>query len=305
MISEVDGAVAVGQRNAGKVPEDEHEAPFLVVHVPGGDDELLALGTGIGVEVMSHDEEHDFARDVAVALPLTCGSTQAEDEEEVPRHANFAKHFEVQDAKHARVQLGTHEEVIDGVASHAVLLSAVEGGEVCSKADQKAAQDGNGQEGTELVNGVVKRPDAGEVQDRQDSKRKVERGKCVAVVLELLAPFVWKRLAPAPYTREQAVAGTLEDEIRPIPEPSLDMGKRACIHVVDELCPKRGPALAWCSGGKFAIIVGSPNPHVPHQNREKDHHGQSANRTTELELARVVNLGVLAFAPSVNNAGIS
>ena len=31
---EVDGAVAVGEGHTGEIPEDEHEAPFLVVHVP-------------------------------------------------------------------------------------------------------------------------------------------------------------------------------------------------------------------------------------------------------------------------------
>ena len=33
---EVDGAVAVRERDAGHVPEDEHKAPFLVVHIPVG-----------------------------------------------------------------------------------------------------------------------------------------------------------------------------------------------------------------------------------------------------------------------------
>ena len=36
VIGKVDGAVAVAKWHTGKVPEDEHEAPFLVVHVPGG-----------------------------------------------------------------------------------------------------------------------------------------------------------------------------------------------------------------------------------------------------------------------------
>lgn len=34
VVGEEDGAVAVGEGYARKVPEDEHEAPFLVVHVP-------------------------------------------------------------------------------------------------------------------------------------------------------------------------------------------------------------------------------------------------------------------------------
>lgn len=243
VVSEVDGAVAVGERNASEVPEDEHETPLLVVHVPGSDDELLALGAGIGVEVVSHDEEHDFTGDVAVALPLTSRRTQAENEQKVPRHADLAEHLEVQDAEHAGVQLGAHEEVVDGVAGHAVLLSAVEGREVRDKTDQETAQDGNRQERTEFVNGIVQWPDAGEVQNSQDSKCRIQGDECVAKVLELLASFMRKRLTPAPDTREQAVASTLKDEIGPIPEPGLGVRKSASVHVVDELGSKGTPTL--------------------------------------------------------------
>lgn len=34
VISQIDSAVAVAQRHASQVPEDEHETPLLVVHVP-------------------------------------------------------------------------------------------------------------------------------------------------------------------------------------------------------------------------------------------------------------------------------
>lgn len=35
VVGKVDGAVAVRKGNASKVPEDEHETPLLIVHVPG------------------------------------------------------------------------------------------------------------------------------------------------------------------------------------------------------------------------------------------------------------------------------
>jgi hypothetical protein len=35
VIGQVDGAVAVRERYTGQVPEDEHETPLLVVHIPG------------------------------------------------------------------------------------------------------------------------------------------------------------------------------------------------------------------------------------------------------------------------------
>ena len=70
VVGEVDGAVAVRQGDTSKVPEDEHEAPLLVVHVPGGHNELLTFGAGVGVEEVSHNQETDLARDVAITLPL-------------------------------------------------------------------------------------------------------------------------------------------------------------------------------------------------------------------------------------------
>lgn len=135
VVGQVDGAMAVGQGNTSKVPEDEHEPPLLVVDVPGGDDELLTFGTGIGVEVVSHNEEPDFAGNVAVPLPLTSSGAETENEEEVPRHADLAEHLEIQNAKHAGVQLGTHEKVINGIARHAMLFATVQSREVGNEAD--------------------------------------------------------------------------------------------------------------------------------------------------------------------------
>lgn len=78
VVGEVDDAVAVGERDARHVPEDEHEPPFLVVHVPGRDDELLALAARVGVQPVRHHQEHDLARHVAVLLVLAHGIAHAE-----------------------------------------------------------------------------------------------------------------------------------------------------------------------------------------------------------------------------------
>ena len=34
VVGQIDGAVAVREGDAGQIPEDQHEAPFLVIHVP-------------------------------------------------------------------------------------------------------------------------------------------------------------------------------------------------------------------------------------------------------------------------------
>lgn len=304
VVGQEDGAVAVREGHAGQVPEDEHETPLLVVHVPGGDDELLALGAGVGVQVVGHDEEENLTRDVAVLLVLASGGSQAENQEEVPGHADLEEHLEVEDAKHAGVQLGTHEEVVDEVAGHAVLLTAPEGGEVGDEADKEAAADGDGQERAKLVNGRVQGPDAGKVQDGQAGHGKVQGQVGVAVVRQLLAALVRERLTVAPDAGKEAVTGTLEDEIRPVPEPRLGVRECAGVDKAGEVLGKLSPGHAGGARRELAIVVRGTNPHVPHENGEEGHHEKGADRATKLSLARVVNLGVLAGPPAVDDADL-
>ena len=73
MVGEVDRAVAVTERYTREVPEYEHEAPFLVVHIPSRDDHFLALRAGVGVEKVGHEQEADFAAHVAVLFVLARG----------------------------------------------------------------------------------------------------------------------------------------------------------------------------------------------------------------------------------------
>lgn len=205
------------------------------VSLPCSDDEFLTFGTSIGVQVMSHDKKHDLARHVTVALVLARSGTQTENEKEVPRHAHLEEHLEIQDTKQARVKLGAHEEIINWVASHAMLLAAPDGRDICDNADEEAAQNGNREKGAKLVNGIVQRPDTGEVKDGENSQGEVQGDESVAIVLELFATFVGQWLSPAPDTWQKTVASTLEDEIRPVPEPSFGVGERASVDIVDEL----------------------------------------------------------------------
>lgn len=69
--------MAVAERHASHVPENEHEAPFLEVHVPTNgdqsqylsskatclpcsDDQFFALSASICVDEVSHDDKADF-----------------------------------------------------------------------------------------------------------------------------------------------------------------------------------------------------------------------------------------------------
>ena len=139
VVGQVNGAVAVTQGDTGQVPEDKHETPLLVVHIPGlllakssiesvgkdrspsGHNALLALGASVGVEEVSHDQKHDLTRNIAVDFPLTGSRTHRKEKQNIPRQTDLEEHLEVQDAEHTGVQLSTHEEIIDGRAGHTVL----------------------------------------------------------------------------------------------------------------------------------------------------------------------------------------
>lgn len=286
VIGKVDRAVAVGQRNTSKVPKNEHETPFLIVHVPGGEDEFLGLAAGIGIEPVSHKQEANFSRYVAVHLVLACSSGQAENDEEVPRHAHLAEHLEVKNAEHARVELGTHEEVIDGVAGHAVLLAAPEGGEVGNEGDNETAADGNRQQRTKLVDNVVKSENTREVQNTEDSECRIHANVRVAVIRQTLVTGVRQRLSVTPNTRKGAVTDTLEYKVRPVPSPDLELWESTSVKKVAQMTQEVCVRLIRTAAGRdLAIVVGCANPHVPHEKREEDHESQRAEGATELKFA--------------------
>ena len=70
-------------------------------------------------------------------------------------------------------------------------------------------------------------------------------------------------------------------------------------HMFEELLE----ALAWLSCGELAVVEGSSNPHVVHEQWEPNHHSCNTERASKIEVSRVVNLGIQARCPSVNNLG--
>lgn len=302
MVGKVDCAVAVGQRDTREVPEDKHESPLLEVHVPGSDNELLGLAAGVGVKPVSHQQEADLARHKAVLFVLTSSCGETENEEEVPRHANLAEHLEVEDAEHTRVELGAHEEVIDGVAGHAVLLAAPEGREVGDEGDDEPAEDGDGQQGAELIDDVIQSKEAAEVQNAEDSEGRVHASVGIAEIWKTLATSVRQRLSIAPNSRKGAVAEALEDQVGPVPNPNLQLRESTGVDEVGKMADEIEVGLVRAAASwDFAVIVGCADPHVPHEDREEDHESQSTERATKLEFARVIDLGIQARAPAINH----
>lgn len=118
VVSDVQGAVAVRERYTSHVPEDEHETELLVIHVPGRDDEVLALCAGAGVQVVCEEQEDGFERYVAILLVLLQASTEGKEEEDEPWNADLEEHLEIQNTEKSRVELRAKEEVNDEVVGH-------------------------------------------------------------------------------------------------------------------------------------------------------------------------------------------
>jgi hypothetical protein len=141
VVGKEDGAVAVRQWYTCQVPEDEHETPLLVVHVPSGGNHLLTLAAGIGIQEVSHEQESHLTSDVAVLFVLTSAASESDKEQDKPRQTDLEEHLEIEPAKHTRVQFSTHEEIVNVVTSHSVLSATHESRDVGDDRDNEARQD--------------------------------------------------------------------------------------------------------------------------------------------------------------------
>lgn len=104
---------------------------------------------------MSHHEEPDLTRDIAIRLVLPSRGTHGKKQENIPRETNFKEHLEVQDAEHPRVELRTHEEVVDRVPRHAMLRAASQRREVRNERNQNARKDGDTKQRSEFIDDGV------------------------------------------------------------------------------------------------------------------------------------------------------
>ena len=97
--------MAVRERYTSHIPEDEHETELLVIHVPGRDDEVLALCAGAGVQVVREEQKDGFERHVAILLVLLQAGTEGKEEEDEPWNADLEEHLEIQNTEKSRVEL--------------------------------------------------------------------------------------------------------------------------------------------------------------------------------------------------------
>jgi len=213
---QVEDAMAVRQGDTGHVPEDQHEAPLLVAHVPGGDDELLALTAGIGVEPVRQQEEADLGSDVTIQLVLLNRGGDRDQEQEEPRQTDFEEHLEVDEAEDSRVQFGTHEEVVYEVSSHPVLRATSDSTVVGDEADGDSGENSDAHVGTEIVDQVRNGKQARNVEDAGCDHGDPESEDGIAEVIQTDIVTVGDRIALGPDTGKGDVKHDLIDEEKPV-----------------------------------------------------------------------------------------
>ena len=135
---------------------------------------------------MRHQQEPYFPGDITIQLILSRGSSHGKKEQNEPRNAYLEEHLEVQDAKHARVELRAHKKVVNGEARHAMLSPTCQGRDVRNHRDNDPGNDGHAHDRPELVHDGVQLEEAREVQNETQADARVEGPHGRAVVVELL-----------------------------------------------------------------------------------------------------------------------
>lgn len=99
-------------------------------------------------------------------------------------------------------------------------------------------------------------------------------------------------LAIGSVSGKKTIAGTFKDEESPVYRPSLDRWESILVDDVSHVLRKLAKALSrlWC--WEFAIIEGRTNPHVVHERWKSYHHACNTKGTTEVHVARIVNLRI-------------
>lgn len=304
VVGEIESTVTVRKWHTRQVPEDKHKAPFLKIHIPSRDDQLLSFRACIGVKKVSEDKETHFLRNIAVVLVLPgCGCARQE-KEDVPWNTDFEKHLEVEDAEHTWVELGAHEEVVEEGAGHAVFGSSEKRGEVRSNGDEEAGDDGDGHNWSKLVEDGVEWENSGDVENSGEGQSGVHTPHTRAVVRQLDIVLKRQRLSMSPNTRQETITRHLKDSKHPINDPSLCARESPSVSEVRKVSEEITKALAFLASWEFAVVVGRADPHVVHEQGEANHHGGNTEGAAELFVPRVIDLGVKSWLPAFDDHGL-
>lgn len=114
---------------------------------------------------MRHDQEANFSRHISILLVLSSSGTAGQSKENIPRKADLEEHFKIQNSKHTRIKLSTHEEVVERISSHAVLSSPSQCREVGNDGNEESGADCYRHDRSELIDDGVELEEASVVQE--------------------------------------------------------------------------------------------------------------------------------------------
>lgn len=284
VVSQEQSTVTVGKWHTGNVPETEHEAKLLICHVPGWNNQLLALRARVGVKPECiHDKAHLWS-DVAIGVVLLESHRQSQKVEKIPWNAHLEKHLDVQVLANSRVQRSAHETVVDVVTGHAVVvLGDIERVHVETNGEDETIGNGSNHHLAEVVDDVV-HLESVEVESNEDRIGSVERPDGITEVWQLATAQVRQWLSFRPDSWQGQVEHTLGDEEHGEDQHHRWRGNTVLQEDVPQLKTESWPilALGWPSW-KTAIEL-RRDPHVNHQEREAHHHAECTGWTAELPL---------------------
>jgi len=183
MRSHVDDRVNIGERNTSEVPKDDHETPFLVVHVPSLGDTFFTFGASIHIKTGSKAHEKHVGSNVSESIILLASTRNGEIEDNDPRNANLCPHLKVNRTQ-TGIEGSTHEEIVNHVARHANRSLRQNRMEVGEEGNAETIDHSNAHEMAIVVNDLGEAENTSPVEDKRDNNGRVPTLDAVAVVHE-------------------------------------------------------------------------------------------------------------------------
>lgn len=71
MVGKINSTMTVAQRHAGHIPENEHEPPLLIIHIPGRYNAFFALAASVRIKKVRQQQEAYFATHIPKVFVLS------------------------------------------------------------------------------------------------------------------------------------------------------------------------------------------------------------------------------------------
>jgi len=190
MGSHVNDRINIGEWNPRKVPEDNHETPLFVEHIPRLWDTLFAFAACVQIKPGRKAHECHIGGDNAILFILLACARDRQEEDDNPRDADFRPHFQVHRAD-SRIERGAHEDIVYEVTRHAHLLTTCDGPKVSPKGYSEAPDYGDRHDVTIVVDDLRQTEYVVIMEERGGDKGEVDRVERIAVVHEGLVSQRW------------------------------------------------------------------------------------------------------------------